>query len=923
MKIKFNPNLQYQQDAIAAVRDIFDGQPNCTSGILFDPNEQSLYSESVEGIVGNPLRLRAEDLARNVQRIQLRNGLSSSQPSNGMNFTVEMETGTGKTYVYLRTIFELNRAYGFTKFIIVVPSVAIKEGVFKSLQMTEDHFRSLYANTRFDYFVYDSQKLGQVRNFAVSDYIQIMIINIDAFRRSFQDPAKEDKANIIHRPHDAMTGYRPIEVIQDTHPIVIIDEPQSVDTTQKSKEAIGSLNPLCAIRYSATHIDKYNMVYRLDSIDAYQRGLVKQIEVAGIEVEGDHNQAYLKLIEVDNKRNRHRARVEMDVLSRQGKVRRMVRTIRCGDDLAQISGRREIYAGFVVSDIDCRAGDEHLRFAGRPEILRLHEPLSEWDDDQLKRIQIRQTILEHLNKELVLHSRGVKVLSLFFVDRVANYRHYDDQGRPQKGKYALMFEEEYVAAITKPEYHQLHQAVSSADEVASLHGGYFAVDKKRDAKGNEMLKESRGRGTAQADENAYQLIMKDKERLLSFDSSLKFIFSHSALREGWDNPNVFQICTLNETASVIKKRQEIGRGLRIAVNQQGERVSGQNVNRLTVMANESYEQFASQLQAEIEQDTGVRFGIVEPHLFANICREDVEQDAAPIGVDGSQQIWQWLVGDGFIDTDGRVCDRLKVALSERTVIVPQRFESLWPNISRLLRKVIGSLRIRNASVQRQPDAGDVAIRCELQDMLTQIKAHSTFRVDFNPALLVAACVQEIRGMPEIGPARFAYRKTRARIDRGGLKASRSETTSHELDAGKFPLPDIVHQLQESTKLTRRSVVEILIESGRLEDFKNNPQRFIERVTTIISRQMRLQIGDGVCYQKVAHNGVYIQELICSAEAARLRSMIEQNLYEENGVKWCDRLPADFKVETPLGTFQPGWAILKNVDRADYLYFLRE
>jgi len=385
LKIKFDPDLDYQRDAIDSVVQIFAGQEDCRADFAGDL------------VIGNRLRLSEEEILKNVRAIQLCNGLALSDTVSGMNFTVEMETGTGKTYVYLRTIFELNREYGFLKFIIVVPSIAIKEGVAKSLQMVEEHMRGLYDNVRFDHFIYDPASLSQVRNFATSDYIQIMIINIDAFRKSFVDPEKEHRANIIHRSHDRMMGARPIEFIQGTSPIVIIDEPQSVDTTAKSAEAIASLHPLCTLRYSATHVERHNMMYRLDPVDAYQRKLVKQVEVASVEASHGPSRPYVRLLGVDNTRGSITARIELDALHRGGAVRRVARSVRCGDDLQEVSGSRDVYTGYIVENICCERGNEHIMLARWPEAVRLNQPIGDLDDGEYKRIQIRTTIREHLD----------------------------------------------------------------------------------------------------------------------------------------------------------------------------------------------------------------------------------------------------------------------------------------------------------------------------------------------------------------------------------------------------------------------------------------------------------------------------------------------------------------------------------------------
>jgi type III restriction enzyme len=583
MKLKFDKNLEYQQQAIASVVDLFRGQTPMQTNFTVSPYNGQIGLFGTENGIGNRLELDEEEILKNLQEIQLRNGLPQTKflKAGEYDFDIEMETGTGKTYVYLRTIFELHKNYGFSKFIIVVPSIAIKEGVYKTLQITEEHFKELYDNTIYHYFVYDSSKLEQVRSFAVSDNIEIMVINIDAFRRSFTDPTKETKANIIHRTNDRLNGMKPIELIQETRPIVIIDEPQSVDTTPKAKEAIKSLNPLCILRYSATHVERHNLVYKLDAVDSYNLGLVKQIEVAGFTTKDYHNKAYLKLLSVDNKKTPITAKIEMDVKDRKGVVKRKAVTVKRGDDLYEKSGGRDVYEGYIISEIYCEEGNEYVAFTSKPDILRIGKPIGDVDDLAIKEQQIRKTIEEHLDKELVLNKLGIKVLSLFFIDRVANYRYYDENGNPQKGIYAKLFEKHYNDLIRQPKYNTLFKDIDLDTAAEEVHNGYFSADKKG------VLKDTSG--STLADEDAYNLIMRDKESLLSFDTKLRFIFSHSALREGWDNPNVFQICTLNETKSEVKKRQEIGRGLRLCVNQDGERQHGFSINTLTVMANESYD----------------------------------------------------------------------------------------------------------------------------------------------------------------------------------------------------------------------------------------------------------------------------------------------------------------------------------------------
>ncbi|MBT7831318.1 MAG: DEAD/DEAH box helicase family protein, partial [Candidatus Marinimicrobia bacterium] len=769
MKIQFDPNLDFQKQAIESVAGVFEGQEICQTNFTVAPlqytKELDLPGMGNNLGIGNRLKLLPEDIHKNIRKIQLKNGLAPSEKMDSMDFTVEMETGTGKTYVYLRSIFEMNRLYGFTKFIIVVPSIAIKEGVYKSLQITVDHFRELYENVSFDYFVYDNSRKGNlsdVRNFATSPDIQVMVINIDAFRKSFSDPEKENKANIIHRSHDRMTGAKPIEYIQETNPIVIVDEPQSVDTTSKSKEALRSLNPLCTLRYSATHVDKHHMLYKLDSVDAYEQKLVKQIEVAGVEVKDGHNKAYIKLLSVNNKKSPISAKIEIDCRMTNGNIKRKTVVAPSGADLldGKYSGGRDIYDGYIVEDIYCEKDNEYISFTSKPEILKLGQAIGEVDPDEYKLLQIRKTIEEHLDKEMRLHPQGIKVLSLFFIDRVANYRWYDEDGNPQKGKFALMFEEEYGRAIRKPKYNTLFEGADLDTVAAGVHNGYFAVDKKKDSSGKEMLKDASGKTAA--DESVYNTIMKKKEWLLSFECKLKFIFSHSALKEGWDNPNVFQICTLNETNSVIKKRQEIGRGLRICVNQDGERVHGFEVNTLTVMANESYEKFAEQLQKEIEQEEGIKFGVVEEHLFANIVVPVDDYTNEYLGVEASKVLWSHLKAAGFIDAKGKVQDSLKTALKRGELELPDEFKAHTSQIAAVLKKVSGNLNIKNRDDKKKVLLNKaVFLSEEFKQLWDRIKYRTTFRVDFDVAALTAKCAEEIKANLQVGKARFIYRKAKA------------------------------------------------------------------------------------------------------------------------------------------------------------------
>jgi type III restriction enzyme len=945
MKIQFSADLDYQQDAIRAVADIFEGQDTLQTNFSVAQVKQGpqadMFASQTELGIGNKIDLLDDELLENIRNIQLKNGLKQIGELRSKDFTIEMETGTGKTYVYLRTVFELNKRFGFTKFIIVVPSVAIKEGVYKSLQITEQHFREHYDNTPYDYFVYDSSDLSPVRSFATNDAIQIMVINIDAFRKSFTDEDKESKANIIHRPNDRMNGMRPIEFIRDTNPIVIIDEPQSVDTTPKSKEAIASLNPLCTLRYSATHKDKYNLMYKLDSIDAYERKLVKQIEVASIDVKDGNNKAYIRLLSVDHKKSPITAQVEFDAMQ-NGQVKRITKKVRSGDDLLTLSGGRDVYDGYVVNDIYCEPDNEYIDFTSKPDILRLGEVTGGVDPDEYKRLQIRKTIEEHLDKELKLTPQGIKVLSLFFIDKVSNYRFYDEDGNPQKGKYGLMFEEEYRGLIKKPKYHSLFGEVDTESLVEAVHDGYFSIDKSGKSKG--QFKDTTG--VTQLDETTYNTIMKDKEWLLSFGCKLKFIFSHSALKEGWDNPNVFQICTLNETTSVVKKRQEIGRGLRLAVNQDGERVYGFEVNTLTVMANESYEDFVSQLQKEIEDEEGIRFGVVEKHYFANIVIETEDHKPAFLGADASEKIWEHLFAADYVDKSGKVKDKLRTDIKNSAVDLPEELQVHSSLITAALKKVAGNLNIKNAAEKKTVVLNKaVYLGEEFKQLWERIKYKTTFRVEFDVEALIGKCVEEIKNHLIVGKTKFIYEKGLTKIERGGIGTAETSQTSHVYDAKDYKLPDIVSYLQNETNLTRRTLVAILTQCGRLQDFKNNPQKFVDEVSAIIKRQMRHFIVDGIKYEKIGEDHYYAQELFEDKELVGYlnKNMLEtqksvydhvvydseveaefaRSFEQSKNVKVYAKLPGWFKIETPLGNYNPDWAVLVDHDGGEKLYFVVE
>jgi len=959
MKLHFEPDLDYQKLAIESVADLFRGQEinrtefTVTRRPLADRAGQAsldlggyLSAQGELGLVeselgiGNRLTLLDDEIIGNLKDIQLRNGLAPSTSLTSGDFTVEMETGTGKTYVYLRTVFELNRRYGFTKFVIVVPSVAIKEGVYKTLQITEEHFKGLYSGQPFDYFLYDSAKLGQVRNFATSPNIQVMVVTVGAIN-------KKD-VNNLYKDSEKTGGERPIDLIRATRPILIVDEPQSVDggLSGAGKNALGEMHPLCTLRYSATHVDKHHMVFRLDAVDAYERKLVKQIEVASMEVEGGHNKAYVRFVSARNSKGPVTARVEIDVPDGKA-VRRREVVVQDGDDLQELT-KRAVYADCRIGEIRAAKDNQLLevKLPGGETFLSPGQAVGDVDADAMKRLMIRRTIQEHLEKEKRLAPLGIKVLSLFFIDAVEHYRSYDEDGIAVKGKYARIFEEEYRRAAKLPEFVSLFKEVDFTSEAEEVHDGYFSIDKARrwtDTADNNQT----GRDNA---ERAYSLIMKDKEKLLGFETKLKFIFSHSALKEGWDNPNVFQICALREMGTERERRQTIGRGLRLCVNQNGERLRGFEINTLTVIATESYEEFAENLQKEIETDTGIKFGVVEKHQFAAIPVAKADGSTGMLGFEESAAIFEHLKAQAFVDAKGKVQDALRTALKEGTFALPKELEGHLAAVRDVLRKVAGKLDIKNADERVVVKTRQAILEsAEFQALWDRIKHKTTYRVHFDNEKLIADCTKAIASGPSVSKARVRIRKADLSIGQGGVEAKERDKNSGTIvtiEEGDIALPDVLTDLQDRTQLTRKSLVGILTECGRLNDFKRNPQAFIEIAGEVINRTKRLALVDGIKYQQIGAESYYAQELFQQEElTGYLRNMLkdatksvfEHVVYDSGGVertfaeqleknesvKIYAKLPAWFKVPTPLGTYNPDWAVLVEVSGEERLYFVIE
>ena len=976
--------------------DLFTGQEKTQSTFsVVDERQTSLLPEMGQG---NALYIDQETMTANMHTVQKRNNLPLTTSAEDCQFCIEMETGTGKTYVYTKTIFELNRKYGFTKFVIVVPSVAIREGVYKSFEITKEHFGLQYDNVPCRFFIYNSAKLSDVRQFATSSNIEVMIINIDAFKKA---------ENIINQAQDRLNGETAMGFIQNTHPIVIIDEPQSVDNTPKAKEAIATLNPLCVLRYSATHREKINLLYRLTPVDAYQMGLVKQIAVSSNQVAGGFNQAYVRLLSVSNDKG-FKARVELDVKGKTGAVTRKAMTVKPGDDLFLLSGQRDLYEGYTVAGIDCTPDFEHIEFGNTQEV-KLGKAIGDVDENIVKKAQIRRTIETHLDKELRYLDKGIKVLSLFFIDKVDKYRHED--GTP--GIYATMFEECYQELMAKPKYAALRERFTT--DVSKVHNGYFSQDKKG------RLKDTRG--DTQADDDTYNTIMRDKEWLLSFECPLRFIFSHSALREGWDNPNVFQVCTLIEQKSTFTCRQKVGRGLRLCVNQDGERIEDKNINVLHVMANESFAEFASTLQKEIEDETGVKFGVLQLSLFSGMVyeeRRDVEKQvtteqaqavvealktagvideagqvaaaikpkeielpkalepvkevvqeivekAQPVAVESlagtiytetvveehtvtheeATELLEHFEQKGYITSTGKVKDTMKNALKNGTLDLPKKYEAARERFERIIANADRRPPVRDAS-------RDVVVHLNKQVMLSpeflelwnKIKQKTAYRVNIDTEQLVKDCVKALREMPHIPKTRLVSQTADIHIEQAGISHIEREMRTMDIANDYQTLPDIITAISDETLLTPATVNRILVESGRCGDFLNNPEVFLEQAAELIRSHRHALAIDGIRYVKLDGQEYYVQEIFDTAELIanldRNAVKVEHSVYDyvvydsstvekpvaialdnDPDVKMFFKIPSRFKIETPIGTYNPDWAVYLNKNGEEKLYFILE
>ncbi|MDG3060948.1 MULTISPECIES: restriction endonuclease [Lacticaseibacillus] len=945
MQIRFD-ELKYQNDAVNAAVDLFKGQALRSNNHLFGKPgfQSSLFAKDGVGI-GNNISVSKERLLKNLQQIQIRNGIAPDDKLVGENkrfpqFNIEMETGTGKTFVYLKTILELNKQYGYLKFIVVVPSVAIREGVIKSIQMTRGYFSGQYDGEVYEAFVYSSSDLNRIREFAIANTLQIMITTIQAFNKD---------SNVMNQQRDQLDGERPIDFLAETRPILIVDEPQSVDATDLAKKAINSLNPSVAFCYSATHKENYSTIYRLGPVEAYDQQLVKQVEVAALQNDEDGNRAYLRLISVANRKGRISARIEVYKKTKEGADKKVI-TVQQNSDIVSKT-KLQIYSrvGFVT-DIDTTPGLEAVYFTGEPRKLTLS--YSDEEDEAVKREQIKQTIREHLEKELRFQKAQipVKVLSLFFLDKVENYRKYDENGKYHRGRYAHMFEDEYRKLIKSSRYQGLRDASVPVNEV---HDGYFSRDGKNHFKNT--------RGNTMADESTYSMIMRDKEGLLtSYDpgkgntdsvNKLRFIFSHSALREGWDNPNIFQICTLVDTQDTMTKRQKIGRGLRIAVDQDGHRVPGFEINTLTIMANESYKNFAETLQTEYA-DAGVKFGIFTDDVFAAVVTsvDDDTGEQKPLGKGLSRRLIQSLIASGYLTAERKATNKLVLALQSQSIVLPNEFSEYQDQILAIATKYVKSLQIYNRADRKLVSINKGQPSEDFKGLWDRIKSKTTYRVNFDTDKLIDHSVRKLQNITT-HQGNFTYTKAQIVNTIAGFEVQNphGRYTSNN-DMLPYELPDILTFLQNETHLTRRTLAKILRQVDDLTAFQTNPQSCITQAAKLINWEKQQLMVAGIEYKE---NGAVFEQSLFSTETlyayldhgdlrgnavkvssnktiynyivtdSETEKQFARDCEQDDNVLFYIKMPAWFKVPTPLGTYNPDWAVIYKREDGVRLYFVAD
>lgn len=957
MKLKFR-HQKFQTDAANAVCDVFAGQPFHAPTYMIDPGlGQMNFDDATRwtGFNNAPVAISDDKVLEHIRAIQRAGQIKPSEKLEGRyNLTIEMETGVGKTYTYIKTMYELNKRYGWSKFIIVVPSVAIREGVYKSFQMTEEHFAEDYGK-KIRYFIYNSAQLTEIDRFASDSAINAMIINSQAFNARGKD------ARRIYMKLDEFRSRRPIDILAKTNPILIIDEPQSVEGAA-TKERLKEFNPLFTLRYSATHRadSVYNMIYRLDALEAYNKKLVKKIAVKGISVSGSTaTEGYVYIQSINLSKGNPTATIEFDIKGGTG-IRKATRVVGEGYSLYENSGELAEYKdGYTVLRIDGR--DSSVEFTNGKKLFA-GDVIGSVSEEQLRRIQIRETILSHIERERQLFAKGIKVLSLFFIDEVAKYKQYDAHGNAAGGIYAQIFEEEYKSIIgsMQLQLEDSEEYLKYLDGIPAeqTHAGYFSIDKKSGRMIDSKLDDKKERTSDDAD--AYDLIMKDKERLLDRREPVRFIFSHSALREGWDNPNVFQICTLKQSGSDVRKRQEVGRGLRLAVNQNGERMDENvlshdeihNINVLTVIANESYDSFAKGLQSEIAEAVADRPRKVEAKLFNE-----------KFGEDTALAIYESLIENGYVKR-GEITEKYYEAKKNGTLEVPEEAEGRTADII----AVLDSVYDPNANKPENARKNTVDVTLDkdkmnsraFQELWSRINGRSYYTVGFDEDELVKKAITELNSRLRVSKIYFKVEKgeqakvieSKAQLQAGEafVRADmmREEASSYlEMKASSSVRYDLVGKIVAETGLTRKAVVNILvgIEKAVFEQFGNNPEEFIIRAANIINEQKATAIIEHITYDKLT--SVFSTDIFTEPNLKKgalgvnaieaKRHLYDYVIYDSTNerdfaaeleahskeVEVYVKLPKGFYISTPVGKYNPDWAIAFYEGKVKHIYFVAE
>ena len=990
--MKFNFKIQqYQTDAVNAVVEVFRGQPY-SSGVSyirdigtmnkesrqlrFLPSEETPEQLELDDVLNDSgykneaVSLSDAQLLQNIHTLQSRNNIKLSpeliKDMGRCSLDIEMETGTGKTYVYIKTMFELNKKYGWSKFIVVVPSIAIREGVKKSFEITTDHFMEHYGK-KARFFIYNSTDLNELDNFSSNSGIDVMIINTQAFASSLKEDGRSKEARIIYSKRDEFGSRRPIDVIKATRPIIILDEPQKMggDVTQK---ALKNFNPLFTLNYSATHAKHHNLVYVLDALDAFNKRLVKKIEVKGFEVKnfrGTDGYLYLEQILLSGK-HPPMAKVELEIGYKKS-INRETRILGVGDDLYHVSQEMEQYKGYTISDIEPLRGT--VTFTNG-ETIRAGDVVGDVSEKDMRRIQIRETILSHFEKEEKLFNMGIKCLSLFFIDEVAKYRQYDADGNEVLGEYGQMFEQEYTSVLNV--YATLYDTPyqeylkTTCGDVSRVHKGYFSIDKKTGRSVDSQLK----RGSEFSDDiSAYDLILKNKERLLSFDEPTRFIFSHSALREGWDNPNVFQICTLKHSDSNTAKRQEVGRGLRLCVNQDGSRMDAQScgdrvheINTLTVVASESYKTFVEELQSDIKKDLCERPAVATKEYFKG---KYVKVDGKPILIDDetADNIEYYLIENRYVDRKRKVTDKYRQDVRDGTLAeLPDELKPMADGIHMLIRAVYDDSMLKDmfedgheTKIKENPLNENFA-KEEFQALWREINHKYAYTVDFDSGELVRKAIAHIN--EKLFVTELQYTTTIGRqkseinvyeVERGDSftgERTRTRTLKHaETSQVKY---DLIGKIAEGTMLTRKTVSAILqgMRADKLYMFKYNPEEFISKVVRLINEQKATIIVDNISYRTI--EGKYDDTIFTADKSAKsfdkaffAKKAIQDYVFTDGSAdKSIERrfaealdaadevcayakLPRTFRIPTPVGNYSPDWAIAFYAGTVKHIFFVAE